>query len=260
MRCRKGVTRKDAFKATRGTTVFGAMMVHSGDADALVAGIDQHYPDALRPVLKIIGTEGARPHSVHMMVIKDRVYFFADTAVNIDPTAEELAEIAISTADFARRVHSEPRIAMLSFSNFGSVRHPLTDKVRRATQLVKERRPDLMIDGEMQVDTALTPDLAQEIFPDCELDGAANVLVFPDLQSANTGFMLLQKLGGAEAIGPILTGMRKPAHILQLGCGVKEVLYLSAIASVDAQLADHVAAAEKLHGVTDDNTLTPVKR
>ena len=259
MRCRKGVTHKDAYQAMRKPTSFGAMMVHSGDADGLVAGIDENYPDALRPALRIIGTSGSRPHSVHMMVIKDRVYFFADTAVNIDPSAEELAEIAISTADFARRVYSEPRIAMLSFSNFGSVRHPMAEKVRRATELVKQKRPDLMIDGEMQVDAALNPTRVEELFPACELKGAANVLIFPDLHSGNTAFMLLKNLGGAEAIGPILTGMRKPVHILQLGCGVKEVLYLAAIANVDAQEAERKEAVPEPHGQPDEPALVSAK-
>ncbi len=235
LRARRGVTRIDAEQSISDPIAFGAMMVHAGDADALVGGIDQHYPDALRPALQVIGTEGARAHSVHLMVIKDRVYFFSDTTVNIEPTAEELAEIAISTAEVARRFHLEPRIAMLSFSNFGSVRHPLSDKVRDATELVRRRRPDLMLDGEMQVDTALIPELRQRLFDFNTLEAAANVLIFPDLQSANIGFKLLQRLGGAEAIGPILTGMRKPVHILQHGCGVKEVVNLAAIATVEAQ-------------------------
>ena len=231
------MTRADAEASIQDPTLFGAMMVHRGDADALVAGIDHHYPDALRPALQVIGSAGARAHAVHMMVVKDHVYFLADTTVNIEPTAEELAEIAVSTADMARRFHIQPRLAILSFSNFGSVRHPFADKTRRATELVKQRRPDLVVDGEMQVDTALTPELMQRLFPFSSLSESANGLIFPDLQSANIGYKLLQKLGGAEAIGPILTGMRRPVHILQHGCGVKEVVYLAAIATVDAQNA-----------------------
>ncbi|MCP3978387.1 MAG: NADP-dependent malic enzyme [bacterium] len=238
MRARKGVTRFDADQAVGDPTVFGALMVHDGDADALVGGIEQHYPDALRPMMQIIGTEETRAHSVHMMVIKDRVYFLADTTVNIDPDAEALAEIAISTADVARRFHAEARVAMLSFSNYGSVRDPRTEKVRAATEIVRRRRPDIMIDGEMQVDTALSPKLRDKVFPFSPLEGPANVLIFPDLQSANTGSKLLQALGGAEAVGPLLTGMRKPVHILQHGCSSKDVLYLAAIATVDAQEAN----------------------
>ena len=235
LRLRKGVTLEDAEQWVRNPIVFAAMMVHLGDADAMIAGIDQHYSDALRPVFRIIGTEGRRAHGLHVMVVKDRVYFFADTTVNIDPTAEELAEIAISTADMAVRFHVEPRIAMISFSNFGSVRHKLAEKVREATEIVQKRRPELMIDGEMQTETALNPDLIEEVFPFSALKSAANVLIFPDLQSANVAFQLMQRLGGAEAIGPLLTGMRKSVHILQHGCGANDIVNLAAIAAVDAQ-------------------------
>jgi malate dehydrogenase (oxaloacetate-decarboxylating)(NADP+) len=234
-RKRKGVTVADAEAMMLNPIVFGAMMVHLGDADALVAGIDQHYPEALRPVFKVIGTEGKRAHGMHLMVVKDRVYFFADTTVNIEPTAEELAEIAISTAEVARRFGVEPRIAVLSFSNFGSARHPLTYKACRAVEIVKEKRPDLMIDGEMQADTALMPELVDDVFPFSTLKGAANVLIFPDLQSANVAFKLTQRLGGAEAIGPLLTGMSRPVHIMQHGYEVKDIVNLAAIAVVDAQ-------------------------
>ncbi len=237
MRQRKGVTREDAKEQMRNPIAFGAMMVHLGEADALVAGSDQHYPDALRPVLKIIGTEAEKAHGLHVMVLKDRVILFADTTVNIDPSAEELAEIAISSAQFAQRFDLEPRVAMVSFSNFGSSRHPESDKVRQATEIVRRRYPDLAIDGEMQVDTALNRELRNEVFPFSRLNRRANVLIFPDLNSANAAFKLLRELGGAEAIGPILTGMKRPVHILQHGCEAKDIVYLAAIASVEAQAA-----------------------
>ncbi len=235
MRQRKGVTREDARIQMRNPIAFGAMMVHLGEADALVAGTDQHYPDALRPVLKIIGTEANRAHGLHVMVLKDRVLLFADTTVNINPSAEELAEIAISSAEFAKRFDLEPRVAMISFSNFGSSRHPMSDKVRRATEIVRQRCPDLAIDGEMQIDTAVNPQIVEELFPFSRLNFRANVLIFPDLSAANAAFKLLRELGGAEAIGPILTGMKRPVHITQHGCEAKDIVYLAAIAAVEAQ-------------------------
>jgi malate dehydrogenase (oxaloacetate-decarboxylating)(NADP+) len=237
LRQRKGMTLHDAIDQLQDPTVFGALMVRLGDADALVAGVSQHYPDTMRPTLQIIGKDDqvTRVAGVHLMLIHNKTYFFADTTVNIDPTAEELADIAICSADVAREFHVEPRVAMLSFSNFGSARHPAAEKVRLATELVKQRRPDLMIDGEMQADTAVAPDLIKEMYPFSALERGANVLVFPDLQSANIAFKLLQRLGGAEAIGPILMGIDKPVHMLQLGSEVKDIVYMTALAVVDAQ-------------------------
>jgi malate dehydrogenase (oxaloacetate-decarboxylating)(NADP+) len=169
------------------------------------------------------------------MIVKKEVYFFADATVNIEPTDEDLAEIAIMSAEMAKRFDIEPRIAMLSFSNFGSARHHLVDKVQRATKIVKKRAPDLIIDGEMQADTAVVPELLDEIYPFNTLNGKANVLVFPDLEAGNVAYKLLQHLGGAEAIGPVLMGMRKPVHVLQHGAEVSDVVNMAAIAVVDAQ-------------------------
>ena len=237
LRQRKGLTLSDARDQLTDPTVFGALMVHLGDADALVAGVSQHYPETMRPTLQIIGKDEsvARVAGLHLMLVNNKTYFFADTTVNIDPTAEELADIAICSADVARSFHVEPRVALLSFSNFGSAKHPSVEKVRRATELVKERRPDLIVDGEMQADTAVTPELIEEVYPFSTLERGANVLVFPDLQSANVAFKLVQRLGGAEAIGPILMGIRKPVHMLQLGSEVKDIVYMTALAVVDAQ-------------------------
>ena len=240
MRQRKGLTLAEARELLRNPTVFGAMMVQRGDADGLVAGVSQHYPETIRPALQVIGKDEkvSRVAGLHMMIVKDEVYFFADTTVNIQTSAEELADIAILSAEVARRFHIEPRIAMLSFSNFGSAKHPFVDKVRRATEIVRQRRPDLMVDGEMQADTAVSPELLDEVFPFSTLKGGANVLIFPDLQSANVAFKLVGHLGGAEAIGPILMGMRKPVHLLQHGSEVKDIVYMTAIAVVDAQEAE----------------------
>jgi malate dehydrogenase (oxaloacetate-decarboxylating)(NADP+) len=170
-----------------------------------------------------------------MMILEHDVIFFADTTVNIDPDAETLAEIAMLTAQFVRRLGIEPHIAMLSFSNFGSSRHPESDKVRDAVKLVKERAPDLIIDGEMQADTAVMPEILTRQYPFSTLQERANVLVFPDLNSANIAYKLLWRVGGAEAIGPILLGMARPIHVLQRGAEAADIVNLTAIAVVDAQ-------------------------
>jgi malate dehydrogenase (oxaloacetate-decarboxylating)(NADP+) len=240
LRQRKGVTMVEARRMMRNRTVFGAMMVRQGDADALVCGISQHYPETIRPALQIIQMreDCSRVVGLFMMVMKDRVYFFADTTVNIEPTAEELADIAILSAEVARRFNITPRVAMLSFSNFGSVQHAFAEKVRRATEIVRARAPHLMVDGEMQADTAVVHDFIEEHFPFSTLKEPANVLIFPDLQSANIAYKLVQRLGGAEAIGPILVGMRKPVHVLQHGFETKDIVNMAAIAVVDAQNLD----------------------
>jgi malate dehydrogenase (oxaloacetate-decarboxylating)(NADP+) len=237
LRQRKGVTMSDARVQLRNPTVFGALMVRRGEGDALVAGVTQHYPDTMRPALQVIGMRPgvSKVAGLYLLAIKDKVYFLADTTVNIEPSAEDLAEIAIGAAAAARRFGVEPRVAMLSFSNFGSTRHPLADKVHRATELVRRREPSLMIDGEMQADSAVVPELRDELYPFSTLKGFANVLVFPDLGSANTAYKLLYRLGGAEAVGPIVIGTDKPVHVLQLGSEVKDIVYMTAIAVVDAQ-------------------------
>ena len=242
LRQRKGVTLAEAQRLMRDNpNVYGAMMVRLGDADALVAGVGQHYPDTLRPALQIIQVreDCRRVVGLFLMVFRDRLLFFADTTVNIEPSAEELADIAILTAQVARRFNVDPRVAMLSFSNFGSVRHPLTEKVRRATELVRQKAPGLAVDGEMQADTAVFYDLIREHYPFSTLTQPANVLIFPDLQSANIAYKLVQRLGGAEAVGPILVGMRKPVHVLQYGFEAKDIVNMTAIAVVEAQEAIH---------------------
>ncbi len=172
-----------------------------------------------------------------MMIFKRRVLWFADTTVNIDPTAEELADIAIQTAEFAQSFTvEEPRVAMLSFSNFGSNEHPLAVKVKRAVEIVKKLKPDLVVDGEMQADTALAPEISQESFPFNGVPGNANVLVFPDLQSGNIAYKLMARTGGAEAIGPILVGMNKPVFVLQQNSDVNDVVNMAAITAMEIRL------------------------
>jgi len=240
LRQRKGVTRKEADQLILNHTYFGSIMVALQDADALVGGLTQHYPDTIRPGLEVIPIrEGLRRVAgVYMMITLKGVYFFADATVNIEPSAEDLAEIAISAAETAERFNVKPRVALLSFSNFGSARHPLADKVRKAVELIKKRAPDLMVDGEMQADTAVTPEILEHDYPFSSLKGGANILIFPNLEAGNVAYKLLSRLGAAEAIGPILTGLSKPVHVLQRGAEVNEIVNVAAIAVVDAQEAE----------------------
>jgi malate dehydrogenase (oxaloacetate-decarboxylating)(NADP+) len=240
MRQRKGATQAEARRTIRKSrNHFGSMMVLKGDADSLLSGINHHYPETIRPALEIIGKqEGlSKVHGMYMMVTKKDATFFADTTVTIEPTAEELAETAILTAQKARQFDFEPKVAMLSFSNFGSAEHPLTLKVKKATAMVKEQSPNLIVDGEVQANVALDPELVEKQYPFSQLKGDANVFIFPDLQSGNIAYKLLHKLGGAEQIGPILMGMKKPIHVLQRGDAVADIVNMAAVAVVDAQEA-----------------------
>jgi malate dehydrogenase (oxaloacetate-decarboxylating)(NADP+) len=242
LRQRKGITESEARELMLNPNYFGAMMVRLADADALVSGVTQHYPDTIRPALQVIQV---RPdiHKVSGLFVvvtrKGGVYFLADTTVNINPTAEDLAEIALCAAQEARRFGLTPRVAMLSFSNYGSTQHPYCKKVRLAVELVREREPGLLIDGEMQADAATSPELLEKNFPFSRLRGGANVLVFPDLAAGNVAYKLLRTLGGAETIGPILMGMNKPVHVLQLGNEVEDIVNITAVAVVDAQEISH---------------------
>lgn len=239
LRHRRGVTRKEAEDHILNRNVFGAMMVHLDDADALIAGLTQHYPDTIRPALQIIKVrEGLSKVSGLYLLITPRgdIYFLADTTVNIEPSAEDLAEIALEAAEIARRFDVEPRVALLSFSNFGSTPHPLSEKVRRAVELIRRRAPGLVVDGEMQADTAVVPDILESTYPFSSLRGGANVLIFPNLEAGNIAYKLLARLGGAEAIGPILMGLSKPVHVLQRGAEVNDIVNMAAVAVVDAQM------------------------
>jgi malate dehydrogenase (oxaloacetate-decarboxylating)(NADP+) len=240
MRRRDGVTLSEARKRMRLRNYFGTMMVEMGDADGLISGLSQSYPDTIRPALQIVGTRPGvhRVSGAYVLILQDRVFFLADTTVNIDPTPEELAEIAQLTVGFARRFGIVPRVAMLSFSNFGSNTHPAARKVRRAVEIVTAREPDLEIDGEMQADTAVVEQILQENYPWSRLRQPANVLIFPELQSANVAYKLIWRLAGAEAIGPILLGMARPIHVLQSGVEVSDIVNLTALCVVDAQELD----------------------
>jgi len=234
-------------------------MVSLGDADALVGGVDRHFPDTIRPALQVIKPQEGLHRVSGLYVLVTRrgdLYFFADCTVNIEPTAEDLAEIALCAAQAAKRFNVTPRVAMLSFSNFGSTRHALSDKVRKAVQLVKQRDPALMVDGEMMADVAVTPGIIEQTYPFSQLHGGANVLIFPDLTSANTCYKLLRKIGGAETIGPILMGMSKPVHVLNREAEVEEIVNMAAIAVVDVQECE-ARAARTFAPLRHEETVTP---
>jgi malate dehydrogenase (oxaloacetate-decarboxylating)(NADP+) len=237
LRRRRGVTLSEAREQMLNPNYYGAMMVHMGDADGFVAGVSQYYPDTIRPALQIVKTrpDVHRVAAVFIIVTKKDIYFFADTHVNIQPTAEDLAEIAMLAAEVAREFGVEPRIAMLSFSNFGSNKHPQAERMRRAAEFVIDKDPNLKVDGEMMADTALVPEILEAEYPFSKLQGGATVLVFPDLAAANIAYKMMMRIGGAESLGPILMGLSKSVHVLQRGATVEEIVNMAAIAVVDAQ-------------------------
>ncbi|HKA59038.1 MAG TPA: NADP-dependent malic enzyme [Gemmatimonadales bacterium] len=235
-RQRRGITLREAQRRVLDPMYYGLLMLRGGRADALVAGEEIDYPDAVRPALEVIGVEPGRKHAsgIYMMIVRQQTFFFADTTVNIEPDAETLAEIASATAKFVNRLGLEPRVAMLSFSNFGSVKHAAAAKVQRAVALLHEREPDLQLDGEMQADTAVVERILARVYPFARLRGPANVLIFPDLDAANIAYKLLARLGDAQAIGPILVGMDQPVHVLQRLSEVPDIVNMAVIAAVDA--------------------------
>jgi malate dehydrogenase (oxaloacetate-decarboxylating)(NADP+) len=236
MRQRRGVTRQQAEQQLRDPNILGPLMVSLGKGDIYISGLTYEYPEVIRPALQIFHTQlGAKLVSgVYVMIANEKVYLFTDATVNIEPNAEQLSEIAILAADFAKELDLTPRIAMLSFSNFGSTRHRLSDKVRDAVALVQQKRPDLLVDGEVQADFAVSPEAMATRFPFSHVQDA-NVLVFPDLEAANIAYKLLANLGGAQAIGPVLLGLGAPVHVLQTGSSVEDIVAISAVAAVDAQ-------------------------
>jgi malate dehydrogenase (oxaloacetate-decarboxylating)(NADP+) len=237
IRQRKGVTLRDAKILMKQPNYYGSMMVRNGDADTLIGGLTYHYPQVIRPALQCIGIKDGHNivSGLYIVVIKSKTYFFADTSVNVDPTAEQLAEIAIMSHDTVKGFDIKPRLAMLSFSNFGSAVYPQSQKVQKASLLVKQLRPDIMVDGEMQADTAVVPERLEKEFPFSSLKGGANVLIFPDLNSGNIAYKLFERLTDASLIGPLLMGIKKPIHVLQRGATVNEIINMSAIAVVEAE-------------------------
>jgi malate dehydrogenase (oxaloacetate-decarboxylating)(NADP+) len=235
-RQRRGITLAEARDKVAKGIYYGCMMLAEGDVDGLIAGQDAHYPDTIRPALEAIGTDPAVRHVVglYMMIFPDDIMFFADTTVNIAPDADTLAETALLSAEFVQRLGIEPHLALLSFSNFGSARAPESDRVRQALERVRALRPDLIVDGEMQADTAVVPEILADRYPFSALKVKANVLIFPNLDAANIAYKLLARIGGAEPVGPILLGMDRPVHVLQHGAEAADIVNLTAIAVVDA--------------------------
>ncbi|MFZ1807486.1 MAG: phosphate acyltransferase, partial [Cyclobacteriaceae bacterium] len=240
-RQRKGLTLKDCKKSLLDRNYYAAMMVEHGDADAVVSGLTKDYPKTILPALQVIGTA---PHvkrvaGMYIIMNKKGTFFFSDCTVNVDPTTEELLEIIGLTRMGVKFFDMKPEMAMLSYSNFGSSKGVIPDKMREAAQMAKRRYPDLVIDGDIQANIALNTELQKEMYPFSRLaDGGANTLIFPNLASANIAYKLLIELGGAEAIGPILLGMNKPVHILQLGSTIRDIVNMASIAVVDAILRE----------------------
>lgn len=247
-RQRKGLTYRDCLRVMHERNYFGSMMVELGEADAMVSGLTKDYPKTISPALQIIGVrEGiSRVAGMYIITNQQGTYFFSDTTVNLDPNAEELAQIIELTARGVRFFDIEPRIAVLSYSNFGSSKGEVPEKARKAVQLARERNPDLIVEGDIQANVALNTEIQQEMYPFSALaQQGANTLIFPNLASGNIAYKLVMEIGGAEAIGPILLGMKKPVHILQLGSSIREIVNMAAIAVVDAQLYEESQKKKK---------------
>jgi malate dehydrogenase (oxaloacetate-decarboxylating)(NADP+) len=237
-RQRRGFTLYEARKIMKERNHFGAMMVESGAADAMISGLTRKYSDPIRPALQIIGVqEGAsRVAGMYIVNTKQGPFFFADTTMNVNPTVQELVDITVLTANSVKQFNITPRIALLSYSNFGSSEGEIPNKVRDAVEILHKNYPGMIVDGEMQANFALNNDLLKEQFPFSDLvDKKVNTLIFPNLASGNIAYKLIQEMGGAEAIGPVLIGMKKPVHILQLGSSVREIVNMVTIAVIDAQ-------------------------
>ena len=234
----KGLTKEQAAKLLENCDYFGVMCVHMDDADGMVSGAaHKSTADTVRPALQIIKTKEKfhKVSGIFFMILERRLLLFADCAVNIEPNSHDLAGIAIDTAETAKRFGIEPKIAMLSFSTNNSAQHPLVDKVKEATEIVKYKRPELLIDGEIQVDAALIPEIAARKFPNSKIKGDANILIFPDLQAGNIAYKLVERLAGAKAIGPILQGLKKPVNDLSRGCSFHDIADLAAFTACEAQ-------------------------
>jgi malate dehydrogenase (oxaloacetate-decarboxylating)(NADP+) len=218
--------------------LFGCMMVECGEADALISGLSKNYPDTIRPAIQIIGTEEGvnKIAGMYIMLTKKGPLFLADTTVNFNPTAQELADITLLVAKEVQQFNIKPRIAMLSYSNFGSSKSPEAELVAAARDIVKKKNPNLLVDGEVQANIAFNKEILKESYPFSDLaQGDVNTLIFPNLAAGNMAYGLLQEVGGADAIGPVLLGLKKPVHVLQLGSSVRSIINMVLIAVVDAQ-------------------------
>jgi malate dehydrogenase (oxaloacetate-decarboxylating)(NADP+) len=234
-RKRKGVMSAEAERLMLDPNYYAAMAVHRGDADAMITGATMNYSECVRPVLEIIGAGRSKVASgLNMVLVKNKMLLFADTTMNIDPSAEQLASISIHAAKVAKYFGMPPKIAMLSYTNFASKRDT-PHKMREAARIVKERHPDLTVDGEMQADTAVNPEIVDRIFPFCEIKGGANIFIFPSLDAGNIAYKLVQQLGGSEVLGPFLMGVKKPANVLQRTCTADDIVNTIVITALEAQ-------------------------
>ena len=246
---RRGFNAYEAKKIMKDRNHYGCMMVECGDADAMISGLTKNYPDTIRPAIQIIGMEEgvSKIAGMYMMLTKKGPLFFADTTVNFNPTAEELAEITLLAAKEIRQFNIIPRIAMLSYSNFGSSNSPEAKLVAKARKIVKQKMPTLIVDGEMQASVAFNKELIQENYPFSELaNQEVNTLIFPNLSAGNIAYNLLKEIGTADAVGPILLGLKKPVHVLQLGSSIRSIVNMASIAVVDAQLKCKANGSEEI--------------
>ena len=238
MRMRRGWTLAECRSKIKSREYYGNMMLKEGRVDALISGLTVKYPTALRPILRIIGTEEglSKAAGMYTLLTKRGPMFFADTTINLDPTVEEIIQMVLNVADTVRRTNIEPKVALLSYSNFGSSNGPDARKMAKASKILRKEHPDLIVDGEIQANFALNPDLLEESFPFSDLVGhRANVFIFPNLAAGNITYKMLQSFGAAEAIGPMLIGTQKSAHVLQLGASVREIVNMATLAAVDAR-------------------------
>ena len=247
-RKRKGVTLANAEVLMKQSTYFASMMVEQGLADGMLGGIAQSYPDILKPALQVIGVKpGKTLAGIYMIANKQKTYWFADTTINVEPNALELANIAMTTADLVKTsTGADPRVAMLSFSNFGSNDHPSVKTIQDAVKIIREKNPNLVVDGEMQADTALRPEISAESFSFNQVPGDANVLIFPNLHAANIAYKLVWRMGGVEAIGPILVGMNKPVCVLQRGSDVNDIVNMASITAFEVYNQNAVKLTKNL--------------
>jgi malate dehydrogenase (oxaloacetate-decarboxylating)(NADP+) len=237
-RQRKGVNQYEALKMMKDRILFGCMMVECGEADALISGLSKNYPDTIKPAIQIIGTEEGVKNiaGMYILLTKKGPLFLADTTVNFNPTAEELADITLLVAKEVQQFNIKPRVALLSYSNFGSSKSKEAELVARAREIVKQKNPSLVVDGEVQANIAFNPEILKESYPFSDLnEGEVNTLIFPNLTAGNVAYGLLQEVGGCDAIGPVLLGLNKPVHVLQLGSSVRSIINMVLIAVVDAQ-------------------------
>ena len=243
-RMRRGVTPQEAERQMADRYYYASMMVATGDADGTVSGAQQNYADSVRPIFETIGAGNKTTASgLNIVLVKDKMLFFADTTININPTAEQLANIAMHAAEVAKYFNIEPRVGMLSFTNF-TAENESPKKMRRAAELLREKCPDIAVDGEMQADTAVNPEIIERIFPFSHLKGGANILIFPNLDAGNIAYKLIQQLGDAEVLGPFLMGIKKPANVVQRTGTVDDIVNLIVMTALEAQAYKHELAGE----------------